>query len=111
MNVISIITDTMRIDDLGCYGNETIQTPCLDRLASESVRFTRYYTEGLPTVPARRAYHTGRYTLRYKGWEALAPDETSSRRSSGNRDSSLRSRPTSTTFSARGWALAAGSGT
>jgi len=75
MNVIFIITDTMRIDDLGCYGNEIIKTPCLDRLASESVRFTRYYTEGLPTVPARRAYHTGRYTLLYKGWEALAPDE------------------------------------
>jgi len=75
MNVLTIITDTMRIDDLGCFGNEMVKTPHLDRLAAEGARFGRYYTEGLPTVPARRAYDTGRFTLPSYGWQPLEPDE------------------------------------
>lgn len=86
MNVVMIVTDTMRIDDLACYRDLSaaqcgsfahlpIQTPNLDRLAEEGTRFTRYYTEGLPTIPSRLAYATGRYSLPFRGWEPLRPDD------------------------------------
>ena len=39
MNVVFIVSDTLRRDHLGCYGNEWIRTPRIDRLASESVVF------------------------------------------------------------------------
>ena len=75
MNVVFIITDTVRIDDLACYGNEAIDTPHLDRLAAESTRFARHYTEGLPTAPSRLAYCTGRFTLTERSWGPLGPDD------------------------------------
>lgn len=61
MNVVVICTDTLRWDYLGCYGNEWIQTPNLDALASESVLFEDAFAEGLPTIPVRRVLMTGRH--------------------------------------------------
>jgi len=63
MNVLFIMTDTLRADYLGCYGNEWIQTPNIDNLAAESAVFTGCYSEGQPTLPARRALMTGRRTF------------------------------------------------
>jgi len=59
MNVVLIIIDTLRQDHVGCYGNRWIKTPYLDSLAKESVLFTKAYPESLPTLPVRRALHTG----------------------------------------------------
>lgn len=59
-NAIVICADTFRADHLGCYGNGWIQTPNLDRLAAEGVLFEACYAEALPTIPARKAYFTGR---------------------------------------------------
>ncbi len=59
-NVVYVMTDTLRTAFLGCYGNESIRTPNIDRFAAESVLFTRAYPESLPTIPVRRAIHTGR---------------------------------------------------
>lgn len=59
MNIILVIIDTLRKDHVGCYGNDWIRTPNLDRLAEEGVRFTHAYPESLPALPARRAIHTG----------------------------------------------------
>jgi arylsulfatase A-like enzyme len=60
MNLLVLCADTFRADYLGCYGNRWVRTPCLDRLATEGVRFTDFYAEGLPTLPARRVFYTGR---------------------------------------------------
>jgi arylsulfatase A-like enzyme len=60
MNVILIILDSLRADHVGCYGNTWIQTPTLDGLALKSAVFTRAFPESLPTIPMRRAIHTGR---------------------------------------------------
>lgn len=76
MNVIVIVADTWRFDYLGCYGNDWIQTPHLDRLAAESVVFDHAYAEGCPTIPTRRALMTGRYTLPFRGWGPLLPEDT-----------------------------------
>ena len=42
-NVIFIMADDLGYGDLGCYGQKTIQTPCLDKLAAEGTRFTQFY--------------------------------------------------------------------
>jgi arylsulfatase A-like enzyme len=60
MNLLFIVSDTLRWDYLGAYGNNWIKTPNLDRLAAESVLFEDAYAEGLPTLPARRVMQTGR---------------------------------------------------
>jgi arylsulfatase A-like enzyme len=67
VNVVLIILDTLRRDHVGAYGNQWIATPNLDRLASESVLFTRAYPESLPTLPVRRALHTGKRTFPFHG--------------------------------------------
>ena len=62
-NVIVVMLDTLQFNYLGCYGNTRVKTPNIDRFATEGVVFENAYTEGLPTVPCRRAMLTGRYTL------------------------------------------------
>ena len=68
MNVILIILDSLRADHLGCYGNTWIETPSLDALAEEGVVYTRAFPESLPTIPMRRAIHTGRRTFPFREW-------------------------------------------
>jgi arylsulfatase A-like enzyme len=68
MNVILVILDSLRKDHVGAYGNDGIRTPSLDALANESLRFTRAYPESIPTIPARRAIHTGLRTWPFRNW-------------------------------------------
>jgi arylsulfatase A-like enzyme len=67
MNIILIILDSLRQDHVGAYGNDWIKTPHLDAFAREAVLFTRCYPESLPTLPVRRALHTGLRTFPYLG--------------------------------------------
>jgi len=67
MNIVLIILDTLRQDHVGAYGNDWIRTPNLDAFAREAVTFTRCYPESLPTLPVRRALHTGLRTYPYHG--------------------------------------------
>ncbi len=60
-NVIFIMTDTTRKDMLGCYGNEKMITPNLDKLASEGIRFENAYTCQPVCGPARSAIFTGTF--------------------------------------------------
>jgi arylsulfatase A-like enzyme len=71
LNMIIIIADTWRADHLGCYGSTRVKTPYLDKFAKESVLFTNANAEGLPTIPCRRVYHTGRSVLPESRWEPL----------------------------------------
>ncbi len=75
-NVILVMLDSLQFNYLGCYGNDWIKTPNFDRFAREGVLFENNYIEGVPTVPCRRAMHTGRYTLPAKGWSPLDMDDT-----------------------------------
>ena len=75
MNVIVIMLDTLRYDHLGCYNNTWIKTPNIDNFAKEAFLFNRAYAEGLPTLPARTALFTGMYTLPFRGWQRLEPDD------------------------------------
>jgi arylsulfatase A-like enzyme len=58
-NIIIILADDMGYSDVGCYGGE-IQTPNIDRLASEGVRFTQFYNMAR-CCPTRAALMTGLY--------------------------------------------------
>ena len=68
--------DSMQHNYLGCYGNEWMKTPNLDRFAREGVLFENAYDALSQSVPARRAMHTGRYTLPVSGWVALTLEDT-----------------------------------
>src|SRR5678815_1592395 len=54
-NILLIVADDLGYSDLGCYGGE-IQTPQLDKLASEGVRMTSFYTTGPVSYTHLRAH-------------------------------------------------------
>ncbi len=58
-NIVIIMADDMGFSDIGCYGGE-IQTPNLDRLAANGLRFTQFYNSGR-CCPTRAALLTGRH--------------------------------------------------
>ena len=61
MNVLLILADQFRADCLRHVGNEVIQTPNLDRLASEGVSFTHCFNQTAPCGPSRMCIYTSRY--------------------------------------------------
>lgn len=75
MNVVLIVSDTFRRDHLGCYGNKSIHTPNLDRLAEESVVFDRAFCGSFPTLPCRAELFTGRFVFPYLNWGPLPAGE------------------------------------
>lgn len=74
MNVIVVVIDSLRKDHVGAYGNSWIQTPNIDALSRESLRFTRAFPESIPSIPARRAIHTGRRTWPFKDYDPVPTD-------------------------------------
>ena len=66
-NILFIMADQLRADALGCYGNGFCQTPNLDRLAAEGVRFENAFTPNPICVPARASITTGNYSHRATG--------------------------------------------
>ncbi|CAN5707739.1 sulfatase [soil metagenome] len=68
MNVVLIVIDSLRTDHVGAYGSRAVKTPNLDSFAGESLKFTRAYPEATPTIPARRAIHTGMRSFPFRNW-------------------------------------------
>ncbi len=68
MNFVFIMTDTQNRDMVGAYGNRRIDTPNLDRLASEGVRFNRAYTACPLCTPARSAIFSGTHPTVNGAW-------------------------------------------
>ncbi|MCA8973608.1 MAG: arylsulfatase [Planctomycetes bacterium] len=79
-NVIVIMTDDQGFGDLGCLGNPILDTPAIDRLAAESVRFDDFYVSPV-CAPTRASLMTGRYCYRTRaidtwvGRAMMEPDE------------------------------------
>ena len=61
-NVIYILADDLGYGDLGCYGQTRIDTPNLDRMAAEGMRFTQHYAGSTVCAPSRCSLMTGRHT-------------------------------------------------
>ena len=63
-NVVLIFMDDLGWNDLGCYGNDFVETPRIDRLAGEGVRFTDFYAAGAVCSPTRCALQSGQNQAR-----------------------------------------------
>src|SRR5580704_12600389 len=78
-NIIFILSDDLGYGDLGCYGQEQIRTPKLDRMASEGMRFTQCYAGDTVCAPSRCSLMTGQHTghciIRGNATVALRPED------------------------------------
>ena len=74
-NIVFILADDLGYGELGCYGQQKIQTPNIDRLASEGMRFLQHYTGAPVCAPARCVLMTG---------QNLSHAEVRGNRDSGN---------------------------
>ena len=61
-NIVFILADDLGYGDLGCYGQQKVRTPHVDRLAAEGVRFTQFYSGAPVCAPARCTLLTGLHT-------------------------------------------------
>ena len=64
-NIVLILADDLGWADLGCYGNAFNETPNIDRLAAQGLRFTQFYASGPVCSPTRAGLQTGRHQARY----------------------------------------------
>lgn len=80
-NILFILADDLGYGDPGCYGQKRVQTPHIDRLAREGMRFTQFYAGAPVCAPSRcvllTGLHTGHATVRGNGKNAvLRPEDT-----------------------------------
>ncbi|MBN2475105.1 MAG: arylsulfatase [Pirellulales bacterium] len=61
-NLIYVLVDDLGYGDLGCYGQQRIQTPSLDKMAAEGIRFTDHYAGSTVCAPSRCVLMTGMHT-------------------------------------------------
>ncbi|MBN1481126.1 N-acetylgalactosamine-6-sulfatase [candidate division KSB1 bacterium] len=61
-NIIFILADDLGYGDLGCYGQEKIETPNIDDLARQGMRFTQHYAGSPVCAPSRCVLMTGKHT-------------------------------------------------
>jgi arylsulfatase A-like enzyme len=73
-NIVLIYADDLGYGDLGCYGSKAIQTPHIDRLAANGIRFTDAYATSATCTPSRYGLLTGNYPWRKKGNNILQGD-------------------------------------
>lgn len=72
-NIIVILCDDLGYGDLSCYGHPIIRTPNLDRLASEGIRFTDFYSAAPVCSPSRVGLMTGRSPNRAGVYDWIPP--------------------------------------
>ncbi len=63
-NIIIVMADDLGYGDLSCYGSKMINTPNLDKMAAEGMRFTDFHSNGPVCSPTRAALLTGKYQQR-----------------------------------------------
>ncbi|MCY2979579.1 MAG: sulfatase-like hydrolase/transferase, partial [Planctomycetota bacterium] len=65
-NIVLVFIDDMGWGDFSCFGNRDAQTPNIDRLAAEGVRFEQFYVNSPICSPSRTAISTGQYPQRWR---------------------------------------------
>ena len=63
-NVVVIMADDLGYGDVSCYGATALQTPNIDRLAAQGLRFTNGYCSASTCTPTRYSMLTGTYAFR-----------------------------------------------
>ena len=78
-NIVFILADDLGYGDLGCYGQKRIQTPNIDRMAQEGMRFTQFYAGCTVCAPSRctlmTGLHTGHCLIRGNAKQDLRPTD------------------------------------
>lgn len=78
-NIIYILADDLGYGDLGCFGQQTLTTPHIDKLAADGMKLTRHYAGSTVCAPSRcvlmTGRHTGRASVRGNGLALLKPGE------------------------------------
>ena len=74
MNIILVMSDTFRYDNLACYGKGKAKTPNLDRFAENSYIFDNAFLGSFPTVPNRLDIMSGKFNFIDKEWCPLPKD-------------------------------------
>jgi uncharacterized sulfatase len=64
-NFLFVLIDDMGYADLSCYGQKAIETPNIDRMAKEGIRFTQFYVNSPICSPSRTALMTGQFPARW----------------------------------------------
>ncbi len=83
-NIIYILADDLGYGDIGCYGQQKIETPNIDKLAAEGMRFTQHYAGNTVCAPSRcvllTGLHTGHSYIRdnfeLNGYQLPIPEDT-----------------------------------
>ena len=79
-NIVMVFIDDLGWGDLSCFGNDQVETPAIDRLASEGIRFTQFYVNSPICSPSRVALTTGHYPQRWEIGSYLAHRKENHRR-------------------------------
>jgi len=78
-NIIYILADDLGYGDLGCFAQTTIQTPQLDNMASQGIKFTDHYSGSTVCAPSRctlmTGLHTGHARVRGNATAPLSPED------------------------------------
>jgi len=61
-NIVFILADDLGYGDVGCYGQRLIQTPNIDAMAKQGMRFTQFYAGTAVCAPSRSSFLTGQHT-------------------------------------------------
>lgn len=72
-NFVVIFCDDMGYGDLACYGDPSVRTPNIDRMASEGQKWSSFYVAASVSTPSRAALLTGRYPMRNGQTEVYRP--------------------------------------
>jgi arylsulfatase A-like enzyme len=76
-NIILIVADDLGYGNLGCYGQQKIKTPALDRLAANGMKFNRFYAGNALCLPSRvslmTGLHSGHSRVRVNGGGGIHP--------------------------------------
>jgi arylsulfatase A len=75
-NIIFILADDLGYGEIGCYGQQKIETPNIDRLAKKGLRFTQFYSGTAVCAPARASFLTGVHTghVSVRGNKSFQPE-------------------------------------
>jgi arylsulfatase A-like enzyme len=65
-NVLLVTLDQLRADALSCAGHPVVQTPALDAVTADGVRFARHYAQAAPCAPGRASLYTGQYQMNHR---------------------------------------------
>ncbi|MEM1236927.1 MAG: sulfatase-like hydrolase/transferase [Pseudomonadota bacterium] len=72
-NLLFIMCDQLRWDYLSCAGHKTLQTPNIDRIAAQGVRFSNAYVQSPICGPSRMSFYTGRYAATHGATSNFVP--------------------------------------